>query len=343
MGRRKATHDGQLDLFGVPAGQAKPEPPRKELLETLEQRFSRLRELALGLPDQVRFGTSSWSFPGWSGLVFPPGKTKTQLAREGLPLYVQHPLMRTVGIDRGYYAPISRDDLAGYAQQLPPGFLCCAKVPELFTTPVELGYRQGERGAPNAAFLDAARFTDLVAGPFEEAFAEHTGALILEFPPTPHAHRLEPDDFAERLDAFLEAIPSSLPYCVELRDRTLLTPTYKNVLARHGASHVYNYWSAMPMPAEQLSVVPLDNAPFAVVRLMLRPGTRYAQRKEAFEPFDKLVQPDPDMREQIVDLVELARALKRLIFVLVNNKAEGSAPLTIEELAAQIAKAPGSS
>jgi uncharacterized protein YecE (DUF72 family) len=204
-------------------------------------------------------------------------------------------------------------------------------------------YRQGERGTPNEAFLDAARFTDIVAGPFEEAFAAHTGALILEFPPVPHSHRLEPNEFAEQLDAFLEAVPSSLPYCVELRDRTLLTPAYASVLARHGVSHVYNYWTAMPMPADQLSVVPLDNAPFAVVRLMLRPGTRYAQRKEAFEPFDKLVQPDHEMRDQVVDLVSLARSLNRLVFVLVNNKAEGSAPLTIEELAAQIATAPGSS
>jgi hypothetical protein len=69
------------------------------------------------------------------------------------------------------------------------------------------------------------------------------------------------------------------------------------------------------------------------VRLLLRPGTWYVNQKQVFAPFDKLVQPDVDMRREVVDIVHRASVAGREAYLLVNNKAEGSAPLTIEALA----------
>ena len=67
-----------------------------------------VRRLATRLPAAIRLGTSSWSFPGWTGLVFAPrnGKPATEqvLARHGLPAYAAHPLLRTVSLDRTFYA-----------------------------------------------------------------------------------------------------------------------------------------------------------------------------------------------------------------------------------------------
>ncbi|HTV02291.1 MAG TPA: hypothetical protein VMF13_17210, partial [Luteitalea sp.] len=78
--------------------------------------------VALGarIPPGVHFGTSSWSFPGWSGLVYRRAKTQTELARDGLREYARYPLFGTVGIDRSYYAPLTGEDLKKYAAQLPP-------------------------------------------------------------------------------------------------------------------------------------------------------------------------------------------------------------------------------
>ena len=39
----------------------------------------------------------SWSFPGWSGLVYDRASTETELARNGLGAYAAHPLFRSVG------------------------------------------------------------------------------------------------------------------------------------------------------------------------------------------------------------------------------------------------------
>ncbi|MEY3337111.1 MAG: hypothetical protein RL245_103, partial [Pseudomonadota bacterium] len=43
-----------------------------------------VRSLAGHLPHGVRFGTSTWSFPGWQGLVYGGDYDETKLSREGL-------------------------------------------------------------------------------------------------------------------------------------------------------------------------------------------------------------------------------------------------------------------
>lgn len=326
MPRARSPESGQLALFAPPAA---PDP--------MEAVYRELEPLAQSIPSTVRFGTSSWAFPGWRGLVYGQRASESTLAREGLREYARHPLLRTVGIDRGYYAPIPAADLARYASQLPSDFPCCAKVPEYLTAPVHLGHGRGVRGEANPDFLSVERFLADVAEPFVTAFRPHIGPFIFEFPPVPPAHRLPPDAFAARLDAFFAQLPRELPYAVELRDRALLTPGYHAVLAAHGVAHTYNYWSAMPLPAAQLTRVPVDTAPFAVVRLLLRPGTRYEDRKQAFLPFDKLVEPDDAMRRDVVTVIRAATARGRPVYVLVNNKAEGSSPLTIRAIAELLA------
>jgi hypothetical protein len=116
----------------------------------------------------------------------------------------------------------------------------------------------------------------------------------------------------------------------------LLSPAYASALARRGAAHVYNYATAMPMPAEQERAVPISTAGFAIVRLLLRPGTRYDERRDEFLPFDRIVDASPEMRGEVVQLVRDAVRIYRDVFVLVNNKAEGCSPLTIRAIAERL-------
>jgi hypothetical protein len=89
----------------------------------------------------------------------------------------------------------------------------------------------------------------------------------------------------------------------------------------------------MPMPGAQARTIPPDEQPFVMVRLLLKPGKWYENQKQMFAPFDRLVEPDDEMRRDVLDLVHRASVAGRESFLLVNNKAEGSAPLTIEALA----------
>jgi uncharacterized protein YecE (DUF72 family) len=77
-----------------------------------------------------------------------------------------------------------------------------------------------------------------------------------------------------------------------------------------------------------------------VARLLLPPGKRYADLKEAYAPFDRLVAPQPQMRRDIVALVRAALDRDAECYVLVNNKAEGSSPLTVQALAKLLCSAP---
>ena len=292
------------------------------------------QQLAGQLPDHLRFGTSSWSFPGWKGLVYSGAVSSSSIAMGGLREYARHPLLRTVGIDRSYYAPIPIADLRRYADQLPEGFRCCTKAPAGVTA---LTIGPPGAGTVNPDFLSADRLIAELLEPFSLAFAAHTGPFILEFPPFPRDRRLEPADFIARLNRFLEQLPRQFEYAVELRDQRLLTPAYRDVLKSHGVAHTYNYWSAMPMPSAQSAIVPSDDPPFTVVRLLLRPGTWYEDQKERFRPFNAIVEPDEAMRREVVELSDRALTGGRKVWVLVNNKAEGSSPLTIMALAQKLA------
>jgi hypothetical protein len=109
------------------------------------------------------------------------------------------------------------------------------------------------------------------------------------------------------------------------------------MLRTHGIAHTFNYWSAMPMPADQASVVPPEDLPFTIVRLLLKPGTWYEDQREAFRPFNRLVAPDAAMRRDAIAVGGRALMRKKRVYFLVNNKAEGSSPLTIVELARRLA------
>ncbi len=132
--------------------------------------------------------------------------------------------------------------------------------------------------------------------------------------------------------------PEGLRFAFELRDRRLMTPAYFDALRAYGATHVYNYWSRMPSLAAQLEATGGPIGDFAVIRLLLPPGKGYEQLKKEFAPFDRIVEPQPQMREEVAKIIALAGIADLITFVLVNNKAEGSSPLTIRALAHLVAR-----
>lgn len=319
----------QLALFDL-APPDEPDPAGRQLVRV----HAEAAAIAARLPAGVFFGTSSWSFPGWKGLVYSANREQTTLAREGLREYASHPLLTTVGVDRSYYAPMPADDLREYAEQLPDGFRCCFKAPASVTA---LSLGPPSRPSLNPDFLSAERLVDDLLRPCDAVFRPHTGPIVLEFPPFPRGMTLPPAEFHARLDRFARQLPSGFEYAVELRDARLLTPAYRELLARHNLAHTCNYWSAMPMPGAQADVVPPEEGPFSVVRLLLRPGTWYEDQRERFSPFDQLVEPDEAMRRDVVSIARRVVNRGRRVFVLVNNKAEGSSPLTVMALASQLA------
>src|SRR5688572_3753572 len=94
----------QMDLFGF-------EPPPDDSTREVEpaDATDELKSLAAGLPSGLRLGGSTWSFPGWQGLVYAHKESSARLAKAGLHAYAQHPLLRMVGVDRTFYGPMSTE------------------------------------------------------------------------------------------------------------------------------------------------------------------------------------------------------------------------------------------
>ena len=105
------------------------------------------------------------------------------------------------------------------------------------------------------------------------------------------------------------------------------------MLREHGVGHCFNHWSRMPSIGTQLDLADVITGSALVARLLLRHGRQYEQMKEAYAPFDRIVEPDAQMRTDTIRMIELALETSLPAYVIVNNKAEGSAPLTIYEIA----------
>ena len=85
----------------------------------------------------------------------------------------------------------------------------------------------------------------------------------------------------------------------------------------------------------------LDEAPSGplIVRWSLHGGFKYEQAIAKYEPFDKLVDEDPETRTALAELAARYAIAGQPVLIAANNKAEGSAPLTCVKLAAEIAAA----
>ena len=285
---------------------------------------------------RVRFGTSTWTYEGWQGQVYTRQYTKTSFARECLGEFCQYlyngqPLFRTVGNDSSFYRPPSANQLTRYLTQIPEDFEMCFKVWEELTIPTYAKHaRYGIRaGQPNPNFLNASAFNKLVLQPYRDAqFGPHTGPFLFEF----QRHGMPVEEFYTRLDAFFALLPRDFRYAVEIRNAGLLGPPYHELLSRYGVAHVYNHWSYMPSLAEQYQRMGDLTAPFTVLRLLTPLKMTYEAAKKRAEPYNKIVGELPDMRRDTVRLVQQATGENRTTYVLVNNRAEGNAPLTIQAL-----------
>jgi len=295
----------------------------------------RLAELARAVPEGILFGTSSWTYPGWKGMVYQRDYPKTGSSAAMLEEYARFPLFRTVGIDSTFYAPPTPEQLTSYARALRPGFRCVSKVWDRLTvnTFPKARYR-AQGGEPNPDFLNADVFLDEVIRPCDAHFAGHTGPFVFEFQTITRSEGFNPLSFADRLDRFFARLPREQAYAVEVRNQEFLTPPYFAVLREHNVAHVFNSWTRMPPVGEQIELPGAFTAPFAVARILLRPGRTYSEAVDAFAPYDRIQDRNPALRRDIARLVRQAQALRIPAYILVNNRAEGSAPITIAAVAA---------
>lgn len=305
---------------------------------------SSLLELARELPSTLRLGTSSWTFPGWVGTVWDNEYPDAKLSKHGLAAFAQHPLFRTVSLDRSFYRPLTVPQFAAYAAQVPEDFRFVVKAPSLVADAV-LRDDIGRGQEPNAAFLDAGIALRSFVEPALEGLGAKLGALVFQISPLPGALLGEMPVLIERLHALLQAIPELVAtapdavVAVEVRDAAWLTPVFTQALRDGHATYCIGLHPKMPRIAKQLPILRALWPGPLICRWNLNPlhgAFGYEHARQQYAPFDRLVDPDLDTRAALAKVIAGTTAAGQNAYVTINNKAEGSAPLSVVALAQAI-------
>lgn len=300
--------------------------------------------LAAKLPHWLRLGTSSWSFPGWQGLVYQGvALDESRLARKGLACYAEHPLLRAVGVDRGFYAPVPIGTLQRWYAEVPADFRFLLKAHAALTTPKSARRPAFLHGVPDV-FLNAEYARRSVIEPAQQALGAKLGVILFQFSPLGERVWRHRQALLQRLGEFLSALPPG-HYAFEWRDTEIFGHDYADLLMRHGAVHGFAAHPRLPRLPEQAAWFGAPNraAPRSsplVIRWLLTPQLTYEQARTRFAPFNLLAEPDVTTRQEIVTLLGAdpadsshASAVGGDAMVIINNKAEGSAPLSVARLA----------
>lgn len=220
------------------------------------------------------------------------------------------------------------EDYAEYAAAVPPDFRFLVKAERLLTLP-DIEDSRGS-SAQNARFLDPYYARDVIIDPIITGLGERAGPVLFQFSPM-HPQRVRgAATFAERLKEFLSELPVGPLYAVELRTPALLTPEYFRALESANAVHAYTVHGSMMPLQEQLSMLPPSSQRAFVVRWMLHGRFGYNDARAAYAPFNRIVDQDDAVRNAIVAAaIEVAdERSEKEAYVIVNNKAEGSSPLS---------------
>ena len=119
---------------------------------------------------------------------------------------------------------------------------------------------------------------------------------------------------------------------MEIRNPEFPEKDYFSCLRSHGAAHVYNAWAKMPELRHQMAIPDSATADFLVSRALLRRGRVYEDAVGMFAPYTEIQDPNPEARQSMRVLIGRARENQQFLFLFVNNRLEGNAPLTILSL-----------
>jgi uncharacterized protein YecE (DUF72 family) len=256
--------------------------------------------------DNLRIGTSGWSYDDWVGPFYPDGTAKGDYLRE----YARH--FDTVEVDSTFYRPPSERMVAGWAAKTPAEFRFALKVPQAITH--EQVLVDCERDM--ADFI--ARLAPL--GP-------RLRCVLLQFGYFNRRAFSAAGPFFERLDRFLATFAPQVPLACEIRNKQWLTRDYFDLLRGHNVAAALVEHAWLPPIDRLVADHDVVTGPFAYVRLI---GDRKGI-EEITKSWDKVVvDRSRDVGRVARALREIARSAETLVYV--NNHYAGHGPATCRAL-----------
>lgn len=289
----------------------------------------------------IHFGTCSWKYDSWKGLVY-PHYDKQNYLEEYAKTY------GTVEIDQWFWSLFAPDspvvlpkqkDTAEYDAATPDDFRFTIKAPNSITLthyyPKYAGTAQPSSFShhpsaisPNPHFLSVELWNKFVdsLGPLKHK----TAAAMLQFEYLNKQKMPDPRVFMKQLEDFLKAIPREVPVAVETRNPNYLNKEFFTLLHDQGVIPVFLQGYFMPPVFETVEKFRHLIPGKAIIRLHGPDRSGIEQKTGGI--WNKTVEPKD---EEIYKLGELLKTLAEMdteVFVNVNNHYEGSAPITIQKI-----------
>lgn len=193
------------------------------------------------------FGTAGWSYRDWVGPFYPQGTP----AERFLEVYAG--FFSAVEVDSTFYRAPGRRMTEGWAAATPRGFVFSPKMVREVTHDRFLK----DCGDVVKAYLDALA-----------PLGGKLGPVILQFPYFPRSSGVVLEGFLDRLAPFLDSLPGTPRFAVEVRNRTFLRPALFSALSARKIALVLADHVWMPGPREYGGLEGVLTADFAPIRLV---------------------------------------------------------------------------
>lgn len=271
----------------------------------------------------VKFGTCSWKYDSWKGIVYPDIPQINYLKE-----YSKH--FDTVEVDQWFWSlfagkvKLPGGEVSEYKNSVPNDFLFTIKVPNSLT--LTHYYRSTK---PNQYFLSVDLFEEflLTLKPIEQ----NIGCLMFQFEYLNKQKMQSLQHFQSRLQQFCSTLPVNCPpVAIEIRNPNYLNEAYFRALNDMNFAHVFLEGYFMPPVVETFNKYKDYIRNFTVIRL--HGPDREGIEKISGENWNKIYANRDEQLSRLKQMIMEITNKDVNLYINVNNHFEGSAPLTIQKI-----------
>lgn len=278
----------------------------------------------------VRFGTCSWKYDSWQGLVYSETTPKNYLKEYSKKF-------DTVEVDQWFWSlfPPSRVVLPqkkvveDYRKSVPDNFLFTIKVPNSITLTHFYKSSKEDTLKQNPFFLSVELFNEFLES--IETISEKVGCLIFQFEYLNKQKMKSQSEFQMKFSEFYRNLNKRKPPLgIEIRNPNYLNDKFFGFLSELDIAPVFLEGYYMPPVTEIYLKLKKYIKNLAVIRLH-GPDRKHIENV-ANDNWNQIYINRDDELKSIVEMIRDLQNKEVDLFVNVNNHFEGSAPLTIQKI-----------
>jgi uncharacterized protein YecE (DUF72 family) len=294
--------------------------------------------------NKIRIGTCSWNYPEWQEIGI--YSTKQKRHYDYLPEYAEH--FNTAEVDQWFWSldfPDSvrlpkKEDVEAYAKLTPKDFRFTIKAPNSII--LTHFYKQAPKEyaeKPNPHFLSKKVMDAFLKS--IKPLGEKVALIEFEFEYLNKQKMPNVEAYFDQIGPFLDKLPHDYSYGIETRNPNYINPEWFHFLKSHNTAHVFADGGYMPSPKSIYEKFGDASLPTKTVVIRLLGADRLAIEKKTGKRWSKIVEPRQQTLFEIAQMATQLYTKKFSVYANINNHLEGSAPLSIEELAEELERIAG--